>query len=115
MDARPPRVQSRERKGPPAKEDMYKLCLACVLLLLGCDSRPVAVAQSQAAVASSYFRCLRETSLRMDDHRSDAPVIGAAVAQRCSSERDFAVTAPSVPEIGNATVIVLRERNSSPH
>ena len=96
---------------------MYKLCLACLLLLLGCDSHnaPVAIAQKQAAVASSYLRCLRETSVRMDDHRSDASVIGAAVAERCSSEHDFVVTEPSVPEIGNATVIVLRERNSSPY
>lgn len=94
---------------------MYKLCLACLLLLLGCDSRPVAIAQRQAAVASSYLRCLRETSLRMDDHRSDASVIGAAIAERCSSEHDFAATEPSVPEIGNATVIVLSERNSSPY
>jgi hypothetical protein len=97
------------------KDDMYKLCLGCLVLLLpGCDSRPASIAQGQAALASSYIRCLHETSLTMDDHSSDASVIGAAVAQRCSSEHDFAPMAPGVPEISDATVIVLSERNNSP-
>ncbi|HEX9158691.1 MAG TPA: hypothetical protein VF835_00565 [Rhizomicrobium sp.] len=95
---------------------MYKFCVGCLaLLLLGCDERPVAIPQSPAALASSYMQCLRETSLTMDDHRSDASVIGAAVAQRCSSEHDFAAMTSSVPEISDATVIVLSERNNSPH
>jgi hypothetical protein len=95
---------------------MYKIFAACIALALpGCEARPASDLQAQAFKA--YIKCLHRAVRRLDDHRSDASIVAAAVVEKCSDEHDTAATMPKYApqEITTATTVVLDERNKNPN
>ncbi|HEX3431318.1 MAG TPA: hypothetical protein VHT03_10560 [Rhizomicrobium sp.] len=90
---------------------MRTLVLALTTVaLIGCEAPPAAKVQQ---ALQAYVRCMHSAARALDDHRSEASAIAAAVASKCSGERPVtATTLSDLPqEITMATTVVLDERN----